>query len=214
MAPPDGDDLDARIGAALARISLAARHLLQRSASTVQLSPMQALILERLARQGPAGVGDLAATLAVRPPTVSDSLDALERRGLLRRTTDDEDARRVVVRLTVRGRRLAAELALWPDLLAGAVSRLSRADREALLRVLLTIVAELVARGVVYEARMCTTCDYFRPFAHRGWPAPHHCALLDAPLADAALRLDCPDHRPLDRDGLVRRLPVLQQGAP
>ena len=44
---------------------------------------------------------------------------------------------------------------------------------------------------------MCVTCTHFRPNVHPG-PAPHRCAFVDAPLADDALRLDCPDHAPAD----------------
>ena len=50
--------------------------------------------------------GDLARTLHVHPSTLTGILQRLETRGLLRRLTDPEDARRVRLELTARGKRL------------------------------------------------------------------------------------------------------------
>jgi hypothetical protein len=47
----------------------------------------------------------------------------------------------------------------------------------------------------VSVARLCLTCRFFGPDAHPGAARRHHCALLDLPLGDAALRVDCPDHQ-------------------
>jgi hypothetical protein len=44
-------------------------------------------------------------------------------------------------------------------------------------------------------SQMCVTCRFFRPYAHPGAAAPHHCALVDAPFGDAQIRLDCPEHQ-------------------
>jgi hypothetical protein len=41
---------------------------------------------------------------------------------------------------------------------------------------------------------MCVTCRYFRPHVHSDPERPHHCAFVDAPFGDRALRLDCRDH--------------------
>jgi DNA-binding MarR family transcriptional regulator len=206
-------ELDARIAAALAKLALAGRHALGRRAAESSLSPIQSLVLDRLARLGPAQVGELASKLAVTAPTVSDSVAALERKGLVTRRAVAGDARRVEVRLTPRGRRLASRQAAWPEVFGAAVAELRPEEKPVALRLLLRVIARLVEGGVVHDARMCVTCEHFRPHAHAGEAQPHHCALVDLPLSDAHLRVDCPDHVAVAPEALRERLRVLQGGA-
>jgi len=206
-------DLDARIAAALAKLALVGRHALGRRAAASSLSPIQSLVIDRLARLGPAHIGELASQLAVTPPTVSDSVAALERRGLVTRCTVAEDGRHVEVRLTPRGRKLARRLADWPEVFAPAVSDLRPEEKPLALRLLLRMIARLVEAGIVRDARMCVTCEHFRPYAHPGEALPHHCALVDLPLSDEHLRVDCPDHGLVPLEALRKRLQVFKVGA-
>jgi hypothetical protein len=43
---------------------------------------------------------------------------------------------------------------------------------------------------------MCVTCRFFRPDAHPSSPRPHHCALVNAPMSNGELRVDCAEHEP------------------
>jgi MarR family transcriptional regulator, organic hydroperoxide resistance regulator len=94
-------------------------------------------LLEGLVGRRAARVQELAANAGISPSTATRILDALERRGIVRRTRSDEDRRAVAVSLTrlgeevlqaqdewLRGRQRAfyaslptAEQALAPDLL-------------------------------------------------------------------------------------------------
>ncbi|MEW6435257.1 MAG: MarR family winged helix-turn-helix transcriptional regulator [Myxococcota bacterium] len=203
-------DLDARVAAALAKLALVGRYALGRRAAQSSLSAIQSLVLDRLARLGSAQVGELAAQLSVTPPTMSDSIAALERKGLLSRRAVAEDARRVEVHLTPRGRKVASSQADWPDVFQEALAALRPDEKAVVLRLLLRIIAGLVERGVIRDARMCVTCEHFRPDAHPGRAQPHHCALVDLPLSDEHLRVDCPDQVALTKDKLRARLHVLQ----
>lgn len=201
--------IETRIGHALARLALAGRHLLGRTAGRAALSPIQALILEELSHQGPAAMSALAHRLGVTAPTVSDSVGALERRGLVVRRAVPEDARRVAVHLTARGSRVARRQSAWRARLADLVASLSDEDKATFFDVLLRILAALVLRGIVREARMCPTCVHFRPHAHPDAARPHHCALVDLPLSAAHLRVECPDHAQVSAAALRRRLAAL-----
>ncbi|MDW8154365.1 MAG: MarR family winged helix-turn-helix transcriptional regulator [Armatimonadota bacterium] len=184
----------------LVKIALALRHQAWEHAYPHALTPTQAQILAYLLSRDPQGVRvlEIARVLAVKPPTASDAVDALVRKGLVRKRHGPQDRRAREVRLTDAGRRVAHRAALWPDFLAKVVEGLSSQEQAALLQVLLKVIRTLQERGEIPPSRMCLSCMYFRPFAHPDPDRPHHCAFVDAPFGIPHLRLDCPDHLAAD----------------
>ena len=72
------------------------------------LSPAGGLVLSMLADSGgPLAAGEIRDRLLVKGPTVTGLIDSLARAGLVRRTPDPRDRRRVLVSLTDKGRDLA-----------------------------------------------------------------------------------------------------------
>jgi hypothetical protein len=63
-----------------------------------------------------------------------------------------------------------------------------------MLRSLMALIRSLQEAGVVTVARMCLTCRHFGRGEGPGADAPHYCHLLEEPLPEAELRLDCPEH--------------------
>lgn len=189
------EPLPHRLAEGLARISLALRSQGRARSHRAGLSPTQAQILIELARSEPARLEELARALAVRPPTASEAVDALVRKGLVRRGRQRTDRRALALSLSARGRRLAARLSQWPDFLAEAIDGLSQAEQVVFHRALIKMIRALQQRGLIPVARMCVDCDYFRPNVHADPAAPHHCDFLDAPFGDAGLRIGCPDFR-------------------
>lgn len=189
-------DVDEQITAALERIGLALRVQLWDAARRDGLSPTQVQVLLRLAGNEPdrRRVGSLAAQLDVTHPTVSDSIAALRRKGLVDR---ERAHRRSPLVLSPRGREVAADVAGWQERTREQLAQLpSFEDKEATLRLLHELIAGLQREGVITVARMCSTCRFFQRDRHPGDDRPHHCGLLDMPLADTELRLDCPEHEP------------------
>ncbi len=69
--------------------------------------PAEFRLLHRLSHEDDGlRLGDIAQALGVRPPTASQLVDALERRGLVERAPDGEDRRAVRIRLSAEGRAL------------------------------------------------------------------------------------------------------------
>ncbi|WP_377270490.1 MarR family winged helix-turn-helix transcriptional regulator [Peterkaempfera sp. SMS 1(5)a] len=64
----------------------------------------QTSMLVRLDREGPASLAALAAGEGIRPQSACTIVSARERRGLVARTPDPDDGRRIVVALTGTGR--------------------------------------------------------------------------------------------------------------
>jgi DNA-binding MarR family transcriptional regulator len=75
-------------------------------ASRYSLTGPQLVCLRHLSKGGEMPAGDLAEGIVVSQPTVSGILDRLEARGLVRRTRDKQDRRRVLVALTAAGEAL------------------------------------------------------------------------------------------------------------
>lgn len=192
--PPD----PAQLVVALSKIGLAMKHEAWEAAGRTGLTPMQSQVLALLlGRAGEdVGVSAVAAQLAVKLPTASEAVSALESRGLVRKRRSKSDARAVSLALTAAGRREASRASAWPDALLSAVSALDDAERGPMMRGLVRMIAELEARGAIPSARMCASCAFFRPNAAPGAARPHFCELLAAPVGDADLRLDCPEMQP------------------
>ncbi len=73
------------------------------------VGPARLSVLSVLVFAGPTRVSDLARIEQVRPPTMSKIVSGLERRGLVRRRQDPDDARASIVDATTRGTKLLQE---------------------------------------------------------------------------------------------------------
>lgn len=196
QSPPVGQDragdLPDKIVAAVDRLSRARRMHRQAVASAHGLSALQVDLLMTLAGGLPTepSVGALAHEVCVTQPTATDSLRTLERKGLVRHKRAETDRRRHLVMLTADGARIVAEADRSDRAGRDAVARLDATEQEAALATLLSIIAGFADAGVVQVARTCLTCHFHQRTDIGG----HHCSLLDADLAPAELRLDCPEH--------------------
>jgi DNA-binding MarR family transcriptional regulator len=93
----------------------------------------QLRILFRLYYRQSLTMGDIAAALGVSQPTATGVIDRLVDRGLVARTMDVEDRRRVVVILTDEGReRVDAMRGAGADMAWKALVRLKPDEQEAL----------------------------------------------------------------------------------
>jgi DNA-binding MarR family transcriptional regulator len=192
-APPN---LDAKLVAALERAGQALRVQMWDEAKQHRLSPTQLQVLLRLATDPPARrrIGVLAAELDVTHPTVSDAVAVLHHKGLVDR---DPTNRQAILKVSERGQALATEVADWDRRTREQFAAFPVADKQVTLRVLLDLIAGLQRSGAITVARMCVTCRFFRRDAHRDLAQPHHCALVDMPMSDGNLRVDCAEHQQL-----------------
>jgi DNA-binding MarR family transcriptional regulator len=192
------DDVDAKIVAALERLSQVFRVRLREEAWEHDLSPTQARFLIYLLYHNVElrRVSQLAREFDLTKATVSDAVASLETKGLVRRELWPEDRRVVTLWLTPDGEKLAATLSEWADPVREHLKRFLPEEREAVMRFLIGLIGSLQRSGLITVARMCVTCSFFRQDIHPGEASPHHCALLDVPLGRADLRVDCPEHEP------------------
>lgn len=197
-APEDGSGLDRRLASALERAGHALRTLIWTQATAHGLSPIQVQLLLRLGVEPPERrrVGTLAAEFDLSAATVSEALSALRRKGLVEKQPVAGDKRGHVMAPTEAGLAAAATLAHWPDPVTSHLATLPTEDKGRALRLVLDLVGHLADTGILSVARTCTTCRFFERDAHEDSRRPHHCALLDAPIGDPDLRVDCAEHQP------------------
>ena len=192
------DDVNAKIVAALERLSQVFRSRLREEAWARDLSPTQAQFLIYLLYHDVElrRVSQLAREFDLTQATVSDAVASLETKGLVRREQWPEDRRVVTLWLTPEGEKLATTLSEWADPVRERLERFPPQEREAAMHFLIGLIGSLQRSGLITVARMCVTCSFFRQDIHPGEASPHHCALLDVPLGRADLRVDCPEHEP------------------
>jgi DNA-binding MarR family transcriptional regulator len=93
----------------------------------------QLFLLQQLAAEGPLSVNDLAERARTQQSTVSIVVSRLTRGGLVRKARAASDARRVVLTLSPKGRRLLRHAPLPPTAsLMAALRKLTARDARAL----------------------------------------------------------------------------------
>lgn len=187
------DDSD-QIAAGLGQLASFLRMSAWQEAAPLGLTPTQTACLIHLSGKGPGRITALARLLGVTQATASDAIAALERKRLVERRRDPDDGRAARVHLTADGAGIARQASRPPAALARAVAALEPGERAGLRRALSKTILSLQRQGAIEPQRLCLTCRFFRPYAHRDADKPHHCAFVDAAFGDASLRLDCVDH--------------------
>jgi DNA-binding MarR family transcriptional regulator len=100
---PNSADLARELRITLGRIGRRFSQLYADAGTVSGLAFTEASVLLRLAREGPNSPGALARLERVTPQSVGSVLTALESQGLISRTPDPSDGRKVIVAITEQG---------------------------------------------------------------------------------------------------------------
>ncbi len=166
--------------------------VLQNESHAEGLKPTQWEALRYLERANrfsrtPSG---LTAYLGMTKGTVSQTLNALERKDLIRKTLDKADRRQVRIDLTAKGKGLLKRDPLAA--VASAVSALKTSHRSGLNSGLEALLTESLRQRGGRPFGACHTCRYHEANAPDG--APHRCSLLDVTLSADDSTLICFEH--------------------
>jgi len=137
-------ELDTGTMGPLARLSRAAKRIYALEEQTfahygVNMAGFD--VLSALRRSGPPyalSAGELLASMMITSGTMTNRIDQLEKAGLVRRTSDPNDARKAIVRLTAKGLKrieqgIVEHVATQRQILAG-LTQAEVAQLDALLR--------------------------------------------------------------------------------
>ena len=155
--------------------------VLQNDAHRDGLKPTQWEALRYLARANrfSRSPGAVTAYLGMTKGTVSQTLTALESKGLIQKTSDSADRRNIHIDLTPAGRK-ALKLDPLRDL-QKAVDQMSGRDQIALGGLLETLLLSMLHDRGGRPFGACKTCGHFKRSAPQG--RPHFCGLLEEPLS-------------------------------
>ena len=192
----DQESLPDRLVTGLSKIGLAMKSRTWRRKGRQGIGPLQIQVLTFL-RTRPthsATVSTIARELSVKLPTASEVIRTLEQKRLVRRRRREIDNRVVTVHLTSLGAKAGHVENRWPEILASATENLSVPEQVALLTALVKLIRALQLQGEIPVARMCVSCEHFRPHVYVDSDQPHHCEFYNAAFGDQAFRLDCPEY--------------------
>lgn len=160
------------------------------------LNPAQWEALRYLARANrfSNSPGALTRYLGATKGTISQTVMALERKGLVSKAARDGEKRSVAMALTDTGK---AALARDPwAMLAKDVESLGGKTRRRLARGLRELLAAELQRGGHQSFGQCRTCRFFREKGRdRDAGGPHLCMLLEQPLSKADAERICVEHQ-------------------
>lgn len=133
----------------------------------------------------------LTAYLGVTKGTVSQTINAIERKGLVEKKSIKGDGRSVNVNLTRKGRKVLANdpLTNLTDDLFG----FSQNELELMHSLLGKLVVNALHRRHSVPFGVCRTCRYFQQEHEQG--KPHRCGLLEVPLAEGDASLICREYK-------------------
>jgi DNA-binding MarR family transcriptional regulator len=188
------ESLSARIALTLVENGNAALAKKANIARSEGLPTLQASLLIHLREfDGMGGtVGHLADAMQLTPPTISDSMKALVRKGFLTRERSEEDGRVAFFKLTRKGSRLADRLSEWADPIEKSIAGLTREDQLALLGALTRVLRNQVEDGFCPAESMCASCEYFEVGSHL--KNIFHCARREKAISLTELCTDCQNH--------------------
>ena len=151
-ASPGSDAKLIALSSRLAALSELHRGLMEDALRELEMNQAEEQVIGLL-RSGVADTpGELSRLMWQTPAGMTRTLDRLERRGLVKRDADDADRRRVRIRLTARGQRIAERRDdLEADALESAFGGADKAELERLRQALDRLIERLATARAAWS---------------------------------------------------------------
>ncbi|TYA69997.1 MarR family winged helix-turn-helix transcriptional regulator [Seonamhaeicola marinus] len=184
------NNLSAKIIAGLERISEAFKVLLWEKAKTLGLSPIQIQILIFIAyhKLDQCNVSHLAKEFNVTKPTISDAVRVLIKKELIEKVISSSDSRSYAIQLSPTGKNMVMDTENFAEPLEHQLHQIDNKLLEDTFAVLSQLIHKLNRTGLLSVQRTCFSCKFY---SNKGNSS--YCNLLESPLSNADIRLDCPE---------------------
>lgn len=175
------------------RISSLLRSEERRQYATIGLQPIHGQVLEYLAKCNKYSNTHAAVAeyLGLTKGTVSQTLQILERKNYLQKTTDNEDGRVIHLSLTEDGRKLVDDLKPL-DIFKQAETKVARQEFGTIDQALQTTLAVLQKVNQTKSFGTCRSCSYFSVAENH-----YQCGFNQQPLDREDTDKICRDHLPI-----------------
>ena len=189
------DDLDAKLVLALERLSHVFRLLLWEQTKKYNLSPLQTQVLVYIFHQheDERNITSLSQKLNVTKATLSDAVKSLEGKKLISKKADKEDYRYQFLQLTKKGEDLVKKIEGWSDIVKKKITEISESKKIDMYDTLLNLLISFEQDGLLSKHKICFTCRYLKQTTKNN-KTLYFCHLLNKPLAQSEIRIDCPEH--------------------
>lgn len=155
-----GDDILVALRRIIRAVDLQSRQLVRSHG----LTGPQGLLLKEVILAGELTVGQLAERVSLSQATVTDILLRLERRGLVERKRSSQDKRRVLVRVTIAGRRLMKHsLPLLQEAFLDKLNQMQEWEQTQLLSSLQRLADMMNAQTLEAEDQYAADVSVHRP---------------------------------------------------
>lgn len=189
------NDVESKIVVALERLSQVFRINLWRENKKYGLSPIQIQIIIFLNFQNDSKktVTKLALEFNMTKATISEAVKILEKKQFIQREINPSDGRSYIFQLTEKGIDAAKKLSLFANEFRQHLLVITEEAKETVLKTLLDLIYNLQKSNIISLQRMCYSCHYF--IVNNNTDTPFYCQLLDKPMRNSDLRIDCQEHK-------------------
>ena len=184
------NNISDKIVSGLERLSEVFKLMLWQKAKMVGLSPIQIQILIFIAyhKTALANVSHLAREFNVTKPTISDAVRVLEKKGLVSKDYSSEDSRRYSLMLTPEGQNMVGDTEKFAAPLKSQLDHFELQQLEDFFGTLSALIYKLNSSGILQVQRTCFNCKFYQKNK-----SSDYCNLLQKPLHQTDIRLDCPE---------------------
>ncbi|MEJ5166257.1 MAG: MarR family winged helix-turn-helix transcriptional regulator [Thermoanaerobaculia bacterium] len=162
------------------------------TAKKFKLSPLQSQFLIYL-KEYPkefCTTLNLSKEFGISPPTASDSLKVLEKKGLIEKEKNSKDKRNHYIILTAKGATLLEEIKKWDRNFHKSIKFLGDEEKNKLLELLFKLLINLQSTGLVLQLHACITCKSF-VIKNNKKDKEYYCALTKKKLEPSNIKFNC-----------------------
>lgn len=204
------DTLDRKIYFAIERLFVAYRSRQWEINKRYKVSPIMIQFLKHVANHPGRSntITDISLEYSLTKATISDAVETLIKKGLVKKVKDKEDSRIKHILLTKKGLKITKEVDKFEGWFYSALKRFAEHDKVLIYIFLVELLRILKIRGDLEVLRTCTVCSNFEPYRYGGTERPHYCNLLHIRLSNRQIKIDCPSNNQ-SLDMMDKEIPLI-----
>lgn len=164
------------------------------SIKKLNISPIQMKFLIYLKKKEKkyCNVSNISKEFALKPPTVSDAISSLLKKGLVKEEKTTKDKRIKFFQITKKSLKIENKLKNWNKCLKDSIELLTFEEKKNLLN-LLKILIFMQKLDYLPEFQLCLTCNYYKTSNGKAY-----CGLTRKKIKPIDIKYNCRDYERKD----------------